>query len=46
MVNMLTWFVNIYAHFSIKHAMRNSRVTETIVNKNEESTQYFISVFC
>ena len=46
MVNMLTHFVNIHAHFSIKHAMRNSRVTGTTANKNEGTTQYFISVFC
>ena len=37
MVNMLTHFVNIHAHSSIKHAMRNSRVTGTIANKNEET---------
>ena len=43
---MLTYFVNIHAHFSIKHTMRNSRVTGTIANKNEETTQYFFSVFC
>ena len=43
MVNMLTYFVNIYAHSSIKHAMGNSRVTETITNINEETNQYFIS---
>ena len=43
---MLTHFANIHAHSSIKHAMRNSRVTGTIANKNEETTEYFISVFC
>ena len=46
MVNMLTHFVNIHADSSIKHTMRNSRVTGTIANKNEGTTQYFISVFC
>ena len=46
MVSMLTYFVNIHAHSSIKHTMINSRVTGTIGNKNEETTQYFISVFC
>ena len=34
MINMLTHFVNIHAHSSVKHAMRN-RVTGTIANKNE-----------
>ena len=38
MVNMLTHFVNIHAHFSIKHVMRNSRVTGTIANKIEGTT--------
>ena len=46
MVNMLTHFVNIHAHSGIKHAMRNIRVTGTIANKNEGTTQYFISAFC
>ena len=32
---MLTHFVNIHAHSSVKHAMINSRVTGTIANKNE-----------
>ena len=41
--NILTYFVNIHAHPSMKHAMRNSRTT---VSKNGETTQYFISVFC
>ena len=44
MVNMLTYFVNIHALSSIKHTMRNSRVTWTIADKNEETTQYVISV--
>ena len=44
MVNMLTYFVNIHAHSSIKHAMISSRVTGTIANKNEETNQYFIPV--
>ena len=35
MINMLTHFVNIHAHSSVKHAMINSRVTGTIANKNE-----------
>ena len=30
---MLTLFVNIHAHSSIKHAMRNSRVTGTIAKQ-------------
>ena len=38
MVNMLAYFVNIHPDSSIKHEMRNSRVTGTIVNKNEETT--------
>ena len=46
MVIVLTYFVNIHAHSSIKHTMRNSRVTVTIAEKNEETNQYFISVFC
>ena len=46
MVNMITYFVNIHAHSNIKHTMISSRVTGTIANKNEETTQYFISVFC
>ena len=41
MVNMLTHFVNIHAHSGIKHAMRNSRVTGTIVNKNEGNYPVF-----
>ena len=40
MVNMLTYFVNIHAHSSIKHTMISSRVTGTIANKTEETTQY------
>ena len=40
MVNMLTYFVNIHAHSSIKHTMIISRVTGTIANKTEETTQY------
>ena len=35
MINMLTHFVNIHAHSSVKHAIGNSRVTGTIANKNE-----------
>ena len=46
MVNMITYFANIHARSSIKHTMISSRVTGTIENKNEETTQYFISVFC
>ena len=46
MVNLLTYFANLHAHSSIKHTLRNSRVTGTIVNKNEETAQHFISVFC
>ena len=37
---MLTYFVNIHAHSSIKHTMISSRVTGTIANKTEETTQY------
>ena len=46
MVIMLTYFVNIHIRSSIKHTMKNSRVTGTIANKNEETNQYFILVFC
>ena len=42
---MLIYFVNIDAHSNIKYAMRNSRVTGTIANKNEETTQYFFQSF-
>ena len=41
---MLTYFVNIHAHSSIKHTLRNSRVTGIIANKNEETTYYFFSL--
>ena len=37
---MLTYFLNIHAHSSIKHIMISSRVTGTISNKTEETTQY------
>ena len=41
---MLTYFVNIDAHSSIKY-VEQSRVTGTIANKNEETTQYFFQSF-
>ena len=40
----LTYFVNIHAHSSIKCTMRNSGVTGSIANKNEETAQYFFSL--
>ena len=39
---MLTYFVNKHTHSSIKHTMISSRVTGTIANKTEETTQYLI----
>ena len=42
---MLTYFVNIHPHPSIQHAMRNNRVTGTMANKNEETSQYLFQSF-
>ena len=44
MVNMWTYFVNIHAHLSTQHTMKNSRVIGTIANNDEETNQYFILV--
>ena len=43
MVNISTYLVNIHPHPSIQHTMRNSRVTGTIANNDEETTQYFVT---
>ena len=42
---MLTYFVNIHAHSSIKHTMINSRVTGTIANKNDEAASILFQSF-